>query len=553
MPTSLIFVSEGFPYDLSPSDEPDLQSIGPLLIEGWCKCLYEHPDRHFVSAILGIIKRGAKIGYIGPQVFRIDVNHTSANEAPNILTADVNKQLQAGRLTVLTPPLPEYYVCSPLGLVPKHDGGWRRIHDLSSPKDTSVNDGIPRDRGALEYVAVDDAIAALIIQGCGAMLLKEDLADAFRHVPVAISDRWLLGFQWDDVFYMEDFLPFGLRIAPFLFDLFAKALHWMLMHLFKWRILLHYLDDFFAILKPFIDPALYQEQWDWICDFLGLRGNEKKTQTGTVVEFLGIELDSMAMEARLPIAKLQRARDLVVAAMTTNTLSQQDLEVLVGFLSFCARVVVPGRAFLSTLYALLAKDTRYHRITTPMARDLAWWHHFLPRWNGIKVLRSVASRSTSYIWTDASGSWGIGGYWIPSENSPPVDVFSERYSTRVRRRALHINVHEMRAVRHALRLWLPHLCGGRVIIYGDNAAVVAGLNKGSIRGGPMAPLRDIAMLLALNDILIEAIWIDTKSNDLADLLSRGRYETIANKYPQLAHLKEQSLATPQSLGTPKCP
>ena len=61
-------------------------------------------------------------------------------------------------------------------------------------------------------------------------------------------------------------------------------------------------------------------------------------------------------------------------------------------------------------------------------------------------------------------------------------------------------------------------------------------NKGSIRGGPIGPLRDIAMILALNDILIESIWFNSKSNDLANLLSRDKYEAIANKYPQLAHL-----------------
>src|SRR5947209_889535 len=33
-------------------------------------------------------------------------------------------------------------------------------------------------------------------------------------------------------FYMDRFLPFGLRTAPFLFDLFAKALHWILVATF---------------------------------------------------------------------------------------------------------------------------------------------------------------------------------------------------------------------------------------------------------------------------------------------------------------------------------
>jgi hypothetical protein len=129
-----------------------------------------------------------------------------------------------------------------------------------------------------------------------------------------------------------------------------------------------------------------------------------------MLEFLGIELDSEAMEARLSFAKLQRARDLVVVAAMAKAISRQDLEVLVGFLSFCAKVVVPGRAFLRALYASAAKDSRYHRITAAMAKDIAWWHYFLPRWNGIKILRSSNSRPTSYIWTDASSSWGIGGY-----------------------------------------------------------------------------------------------------------------------------------------------
>lgn len=99
----------------------------------------------------------------------------------------------------------------------------RRIHDLSSSKDTSVNDGIPRDRGALEYAAVDDAIDAMVAQGRGAMLLKEDLADAFRHVPVAMSDWWLLGFQWNFVVYMENYLPLGLRTV-LSFSIICKGL-----------------------------------------------------------------------------------------------------------------------------------------------------------------------------------------------------------------------------------------------------------------------------------------------------------------------------------------
>lgn len=51
----------------------------------------------------------------------------------------------------------------------------------------------------------------------------------------------LLGFQWDNVSYLEDSL-FGLVSAPFLFDLFTEALHWITMHTLNWWILLCHLD-----------------------------------------------------------------------------------------------------------------------------------------------------------------------------------------------------------------------------------------------------------------------------------------------------------------------
>jgi hypothetical protein len=50
-------------------------------------------------------------------------------------------------------------VSSPLGLVPKHDGGQRRVHDLSYPRGKSVNDDIPAEYGAIEYVTLHTILA----------------------------------------------------------------------------------------------------------------------------------------------------------------------------------------------------------------------------------------------------------------------------------------------------------------------------------------------------------------------------------------------------------
>ena len=44
---------------------------------------------------------------------------------------------------------------------------------------------------------------------------------------------------------MDKCLPFGLRSAPFLFDMVADALEWILCYNFNQQYYLHYLDDFF--------------------------------------------------------------------------------------------------------------------------------------------------------------------------------------------------------------------------------------------------------------------------------------------------------------------
>ena len=55
-----------------------------------------------------------------------------------------------------SPPLPNFRT-SGLGLVPKHDGGWRTIYHLSMPPNSSINDIINPDDYSLSYCSIDDA------------------------------------------------------------------------------------------------------------------------------------------------------------------------------------------------------------------------------------------------------------------------------------------------------------------------------------------------------------------------------------------------------------
>ncbi len=126
-----------------------------------------------------------------------------------------------------------------------------------------------------------------------------------------------------------------------------------------------------------------------------------------------------------------------------------------------------------------------------------------------------------------------------------------RFTTRNSRR--HINIKEMDAVLILLSQWTSVFAGKKVLLHCDNKAVVGGLRKSSIRGPAMAPLRQIATLLAIHDIELEVVWIPTGENKVADCLSRGDYTRIADVCPLLQLQPQQLTPRGKAQGNPPSP
>jgi len=250
---------------------------------------------------MGICKYGARIGFEGvrraPPIYP---NLATTQGDTNQVMADITEELNLDRLLVYpnTQSLPLHYTASPLGLIDKSDGGKWRIHHLSYPTNTtgSINGRIPEEFGTIAYSSVHDAIQAIQTMGVGSLLVKRDFNSAFPHIPVSPLDSPLLGFQWLGKYYAERFLPFGLRTAPYLFNLFSEVFHWILGE--ELRILglpariIHYLDDFLIVLPPPSEPIKYTTVFARLCEEVGLRIKESKNEEGTRVSFAGIELDT---------------------------------------------------------------------------------------------------------------------------------------------------------------------------------------------------------------------------------------------------------------------
>jgi len=61
---------------------------------------------------------------------------------------------------------------------------------------------------------VTDATCGVASYGEGALMIKVDIHNAYRIVPIHLADRWLMGMTWEEAVFVDTALPFGLRSAP---------------------------------------------------------------------------------------------------------------------------------------------------------------------------------------------------------------------------------------------------------------------------------------------------------------------------------------------------
>ena len=106
----------------------------------------------------------------------------------------------------------------------------------------------------------------------------------------------------------------------------------------------------------------------------------------TTIEFLGISLDSMQMEARLPQEKLDRIQRAVAEWLARKSAKKREILSLLGLLQHASKVVVPGRTFTRRMFNTAAKVREldhYTRLNREFRSDLHWWDTFLSSWNGV--------------------------------------------------------------------------------------------------------------------------------------------------------------------------
>lgn len=86
-------------------------------------------------------------------------------------------------MEIINPIFP--FISSPLGFVSKHDGGFWKIHHLSYLKGSLINDHITKKAFILLYTSLQKIFDKVIAVGRHAVLIKQDVKDAFQTIFVA--------------------------------------------------------------------------------------------------------------------------------------------------------------------------------------------------------------------------------------------------------------------------------------------------------------------------------------------------------------------------------
>ncbi len=239
---------------------------------------------------------------------------------------------------------------SPYFIVPKKRGGLRPILDLRV-----LNRALHKlpfkmrtRRRIIKCIQPPDWFAAI------------DLKDAYLHVLILLRHRPFLRFAFEGRAWQYRVLPFGLSQSP---RVFTKVVEGALTPLREVGVrILNYLDDWLILAQSREQLGDTRDLVLWHLSQLGLRVNWEKSKLSPVqrISFLGVELDSVSMTARLTEERAQAVLNCLSSFRGRNVVPLKQFQRLLGHMASAAAVTPLG---------LLHMRPLQH-----------WLHSRVPRW-----------------------------------------------------------------------------------------------------------------------------------------------------------------------------
>lgn len=507
----------------------------PFLPRAWAVYLIStrYPNYHAALTLIKCLREGVDLGFRGDRTLtQVGPNLVSATQHPDAIVTNMTKETSLGRRhgPYHAPPFSFFY-SNPLGIVFKRASTKPRVvHHLSWPRSrpgTSVNASTLTFDIALD--AFDIAIRSVRQLGAGCYMVKLDIEAAYRCIPVRPADWPLLGMRWTDGYYFDSVVQFGLSSATAIFEWYSSAAQHIAQVALAIEHIVHYIDDFLIFASTQREAERIKRSLLQLFTELGIPLSIEKVEGPVrLIIFLGIVFDSVSMTVKLDERRLADLHEELSVWSNRTQASREQLQSLIGRLSFASKVVPTGRTFLRRMIDQLklipvsAPSTEPHPLTPHFFKDLAWWGQFLSKWNGVSVVPDAdwSTACSLHIYTDACvtgygavfGSHWFAGQWSDEQN---------QQASRDHRDSMPFK--ELYALTLAANTWGSQWTGRKILFHCDSMTAVLAWRKGDSPDPHISELiRTLLFIAATHDFNMNVVHVPGLMNTYADMLSRGQ-------------------------------
>jgi hypothetical protein len=380
---------------------------------------------------------------------------------------------------------------------------------------------------AFQYPSLLDGIQ-MLFRGC--YMGKTDITRYFHSFPLASESRWLCEVRFQGHAYQYGRCPFGYTTCPYYCSTWSAEFKLWLAN--RGIETAHLMDDWLVVDHSYPTLLNKLEVVHHFFADIGLVINTAKDESGQVLTFLGVLLDSVNMTMRFdPVQSKAMRLELTVSLRRLSGglhLDHTTVRHICGKLNWYSEVLQSGRIHLRSWW--MYERHLSHLLPTTFNRlliDTQWWIDILLSWesehsSGIEYPIVSASElmanpeSIMIVQSDASGTDGF-GYYYSYYRSPHLSWVSKRWLPD--RVAVSSHTDEL----FALADFLAFNCAARdaiLVWVTDSESAMWSINKGRC----VEPAGDELLVRILSccdrfHLQIVALWVPRELNELADYLS----------------------------------
>jgi hypothetical protein len=362
-----------------------------------------------------------------------------------------------------------------------------------------------------------------------------DIAHAYRNIK--LQEQWwrFTAFRILNLIFFDTRLPMGSRSSPYLWMQFVIVLMWILKTTHGLKFLVDYMDDFFGAERTLERAKQSLNTFLAVARQLDLPIALEKIQIGTMVEFLGICIDSISWKIYFTDKKRKRLSDKVAEWLKMATFTRKSLQSMIGKLVHASIVYFGGGTFTKPLIHKLGglpSSRKINVATYPeIELSLRWWEKAL-KLRGDRLITEHLPHPTHQFWSDASTGKGLGAMYLSQWYSISWQHWNPWYQNPNTGKEMHINILELLAVILSCSIWGSQWSGGHVLIHCDNEAVCTVVSQKKSKDEIMNHLLMVLHYMQIHygfSITIE--HIPTELNIDADDLSRYKFKEFFIRNP----------------------